>query len=62
MIAVKLQQIITNFKVKPTKVVPIVHDKALNRELSVSILQEHHSTESICFLVTVYNCAFNFCS
>ena len=39
----------TNFKVEPTKVVAIIHDQALNMELSLSILQEHHSTESICF-------------
>lgn len=28
--------------------VAIIHDQALNMELSLSILQEHHSTESIC--------------
>ena len=46
-IAIKLQEIIANFKVEPTKVVAIVHNQASNMELSLSILQEHHSTESI---------------
>ena len=42
-IAIKLQEIIANFEVEPTKVVAIVHDQALSMELSLSILQEHHS-------------------
>ena len=37
-IAIKLQQIIANFKVEPTKVVAIVYDQASNMELSLSIL------------------------
>ena len=46
-IAIKLQEIIANFKVEPTKVVAIVHDQVSNMELSLSIHQEHHSKESI---------------
>ena len=46
-IAIKLQEIITNFEVEPTKVVAIVHNRASNMELSLSILQEHHNIESI---------------
>ena len=46
-IALKLQEIIANFKVDSTKVKAIVHDQAANMELSLSILQEHHSIESV---------------
>ena len=46
-IALKLQEIITRFKVDTTKVIAIVHDQAANMELSLRILQKHHNINSI---------------
>ena len=44
---IKLQQIVANFKVEPTNIVAIVHNQVSNMDLSLSILQEHHSIQSI---------------
>ena len=65
-IAIKHQEIIANFKVEPTKVVAIVHNQASNMELSLSILQDHHSIESIPLFwslptTVLEGSTFNFC-
>lgn len=46
-IALKLQEIAANFKIESKKIIATVHDQAANMELSLSILLEDTSIESI---------------